>query len=534
MTRKTWCLNRTSGFRRAGLLVAFIVVSLVAVSVQGVERPARGAPISAPDVISIDGLKAFGELERLPVAFRHDKHTEALAKEGKDCLSCHLKDEQTAKRSLRFKRLADESKDQVMDTYHAYCVSCHNEAFSAGKRSGPITCGECHQADRRFVSGRVRIAFDKSLHYRHSQAAQDKCQLCHHEFDEKAEKLVYREGKESNCVYCHGQATEGRNISYRQAAHLGCLACHETRTAASQKSGPVDCGGCHDERKLAQIETLDAVPRLKRGQPEVTFVRFGKEEAVGPERLRMPPVPFDHAGHERYNQSCLVCHHASLQSCADCHPVRGSDKGGQVNLERAMHGLGNDRSCLGCHVKFQAEPACAGCHVRKTEAFDSPQSCRPCHTELPEGQRPGQMNAPQRLNAAQAALALRNPVLATFAEQDIPETVVIDDLAEQWQPARLPHRRIVNALMDNLKESKLAGFFHQEPGTLCQGCHHNSPVSKKPPKCGNCHGQPFYPQKLSMPGLKAAYHQQCMGCHREMGLEKPVATACAACHQEKG
>ena len=37
-----------------------------------------------------------------------------------------------------------------------------------------------------------------------------------------------------------------------------------------------------------------------------------------------------------------------------------------------------------------------------------------------------------------------------------------------------------------------------------------------------------------MPGLKAAYHQQCMGCHREMGLEKPAATECAACHQEKG
>ena len=88
--------------------------------------------------------------------------------------------------------------------------------------------------------------------------------------------------------------------------------------------------------------------------------------------------------------------------------------------------------------------------------------------------------------------------------------------------------------MENLNENKLAGFFHRDPGTLCQGCHHNSPVSRKPPKCGNCHGEPFYPRKLSMPGLKAAYHQQCMGCHREMGLEKPAATACAACHQEKG
>ena len=143
-----------------------------------------------PDVITIDGLKAFGDLERLPVAFRHDKHTETLAKEGKDCLSCHIKDEKTEKRALKFKRLADESKDRSMDIYHAYCVSCHNEALSAGKKSGPITCGECHQGDRRFDSSRELIVFDKSLHYRHAQAAQDKCQLCHHR--------IRREGPETD------------------------------------------------------------------------------------------------------------------------------------------------------------------------------------------------------------------------------------------------------------------------------------------------------------------------------------------------
>ena len=105
------------------------------------------------------------------------------------------------------------------------------------------------------------------------------------------------------------------------------------------------------------------------------------------------------------------------------------------------------------------------------------------------------MTDQQRVSAAQAALAGRQPILATFVEQDIPETVVMKDLADKWQPAELPHRRIVNTLMENLAENKLAGFFHRDPGTLCQGCHHNSPVSKKPPKCGNCHGQPFYIRK---------------------------------------
>jgi mono/diheme cytochrome c family protein len=31
----------------------------------------------------------------------------------------------------------------------------------------------------------------------------------------------------------------------------------------------------------------------------------------------------------------------------------------------------------------------------------------------------------------------------------------------------------------------------------------------------------------------AAFHQQCIGCHQSMGLEKPAATACADCHKER-
>ena len=33
------------------------------------------------------------------------------------------------------------------------------------------------------------------------------------------------------------------------------------------------------------------------------------------------------------------------------------------------------------------------------------------------------------------------------------------------------------------------------------------------------------------PGLMGAYHLQCMGCHKEMGMEKPVS--CTDCHKEK-
>ena len=48
MTSKTWSMTRIKKLRSAGLLLALIVVSMIAVTVQGVEQPTRGARTSAP------------------------------------------------------------------------------------------------------------------------------------------------------------------------------------------------------------------------------------------------------------------------------------------------------------------------------------------------------------------------------------------------------------------------------------------------------------------------------------------------------
>ena len=78
----------------------------------------------------------------------------------------------------------------------------------------------------------------------------------------------------------------------------------------------------------------------------------------------MNPVPFDHKAHEGYNDTCIVCHHASLDSCSKkCHTPTGSKEGNYVNLERAMHQKGYEKSCLGCHDINQNEPKCAACHA---------------------------------------------------------------------------------------------------------------------------------------------------------------------------
>ena len=125
---------------------------------------------------------------------------------------------------------------------------------------------------------------------------------------------------------------------------------------------------------------------------------------------------------------------------------------------------------------------------------------------------------------------------ATFGisyDVKIPEKVVIKELTERFEPVEFEHRKVYDALVKNIKGDKLAGYFHQSGATICQGCHHNSPVSGQPPRCGSCHGKPFNEKYLHAPGIKGAYHRQCMGCHVEMGIKKPANVECAGCHIEK-
>ncbi|MGO9621785.1 MAG: cytochrome c3 family protein, partial [Desulfobaccales bacterium] len=57
---------------------------------QGEKEPLKPAEKGRPDLIKIDTLAAFQKLELPPATFSHDKHTEALSKEKKDCTTCHL------------------------------------------------------------------------------------------------------------------------------------------------------------------------------------------------------------------------------------------------------------------------------------------------------------------------------------------------------------------------------------------------------------------------------------------------------------
>ncbi len=70
--------------------------------------------------------------------------------------------------------------------------------------------------------------------------------------------------------------------------------------------------------------------------------------------------------------------------------------------------------------------------------------------------------------------------------------------------------------------------FHEimDKKLLCIECHHNSNEVRP---CVSCHGIPFNPEEISKLGLKAAIHQRCQGCHKEIF----TPDGCKLCHTQK-
>jgi hypothetical protein len=199
-----------------------------------------------------------------------------------------------------------------------------------------------------------------------------------------------------------------------------------------------------------------------------------------------------------------------------------------------MHKRDADAGCIGCHTSRQAMPECAGCHTSDAvaKAGAAENSCKTCHMQS-DAANPPSADAEMNKMIAQELLDGRRPVTGTLPLDQIPETVTIKVLSDLYEPAVMPHRKIVLNLVQKIEGNRLASYFHTDMTTVCQGCHHNSPASAKPPQCSSCHGKSAEMLNLTRPGLMAAYHQQCIQCHDKMGLEKPASRECTACHAKR-
>jgi len=92
--------------------------------------------------------------------------------------------------------------------------------------------------------------------------------------------------------------------------------------------------------------------------------------------------------------------------------------------------------------------------------------------------------------------------------------VMLADLQDLYEPAPFNHKG----------HAEMA-----EMSAGCTVCHHHTPVGQEHPACRSCHEKTAVREDIAMPGLKGAYHRQCMSCHREWSHD----TACNACHVAK-
>ena len=526
----------------AGVLVAVAVVMFGAMGISWAADTGKPGMVRAVDIIFIDAIAQFRALETTKAVFQHDLHTKALARQGKDCSACHLMTKNKKGKevmSTKFMRLEDKDADSLKLLYHGKCISCHTAVGKDAKagKSGPREgeCKGCHEASSRYVSTRQAFAYGATMHNKHVQSplikAKDggktNCVACHHSA---------ASGKEDSCRVCHSSG-HGIRPWYSEVGHTACIACH-MKAAKQVKTAPVNCAGCHaPEARAAQTASKD-VPRLMRGQPDVT-VMFPVSNKGVTSAAAMKPVVFDHKHHEGKIPGCRVCHHAHIGSCGACHTVEGAQGAYNVNLARAMHTEKNaTRSCVGCHAARVKAPECAGCHgfVKPARGADF---CAACHTGVSgldekafNAGVAGQLPLAAKKRLGEAAKMVKQYAGGPNLDQ-VPDVVTIGGLKNEYAATEFNHKSHLDTyIMGMLEGNKLASAFHANPATLCSGCHHNSPPSMNPPKCVSCHGKTIDLKFPDRPTLKAAYHLQCMGCHDRMKVEPVAKTDCTGCHEQ--
>ena len=133
--------------------------------------------------------------------------------------------------------------------------------------------------------------------------------------------------------------------------------------------------------------------------------------------------------------------------------------------------------------------------------------CQSCHTcERPTYEKPCLKILPD--------FTRRKGITVYHSAEDAPELLKIDILANLYEPTIFTHK------------------LHAEMASMsggCVSCHHFNPPGRIA-GCHECHDAKATGTELGKPGLKGAYHRQCLNCHREWSHRNE----CTVCHAAKG
>ncbi len=108
----------------------------------------------------------------------------------------------------------------------------------------------------------------------------------------------------------------------------------------------------------------------------------------------------------------------------------------------------------------------------------------------------------------------RDVAAAKLSPELGPDVIILDQLEDLYVPVRFNHR--AHATMTEMDGG-------------CPTCHHFTPPDRPHPECRECHPGSVLLSDIAQPGLKGAYHRQCLGCH----VEWDSSTECEICHAKK-
>lgn len=183
---------------------------------------------------------------------------------------------------------------------------------------------------------------------------------------------------------------------------------------------------------------------------------------------RLKPVSFSHKSHFDNVGDCKSCHHYSAPDSAGLYP-----------------------SCSTCHWKPGDEKTRAKGLPSLKDAYHI--QCLGCHKDA----------GPEYLNC-------------TVCHTDGPSAMKLDKIQGPYAPLDMKHD------------------MHVAKSAKCAECHHHAEYGAGKEtirSCDTCHQATEVKTAADiLPGLKSAYHQQCMGCHRE---KQQGPMKCAECHTAK-
>lgn len=523
--------------------VVIVVIVLWGLASLFDSSPAIGE-IRRPDVIRIQTVARLKPLEMPPAVFLHDKHTQKVLTEGKDCTVCH---ENGA--SYAFQAVAGAKNAKGMEkAFHNGCIGCHEE-MSAGPQDGE--CRLCHvgQSAPAQSAKPVRMG-DRSLHYLHVSSRAItytgnvpnpdslNCGVCHHVYDEQAKRLVWKPGAEEACSVCHKAEAQGSVPSLQKASHDTCVACHvkvgAEKAAASETAGEDSAARTDAKNAAAGFRRIAATPDMMLPRPAVwspddgpAFVfasvrlapgqiaapdmqqpqarRFESVAPAAPEETTPSetPAPTSQAAPKPQIKAPAKAPFAESPAPAAQAPrVRVPDATAQVPASPEIQDAARAEAILRGILRENAQREAARqaraakeAAAIEAEIVTGPVTCAGCHSaEAQASWR--KVSDPPRLMRGQPDATVLMPPAAGETKRSVADASGMD-------PVFFNHKA------------------HEEVTDSCAVCHH-----QRISACTDCHTVEGV-QEGDFVTLGDAMHKSCVGCHQQTVMSKPE---CAGCH----